>query len=439
LCRSRCCLLRRRRRCCRRLCHGLLPLLRLGILLLFQLLPLGILLLLQLLLLLDVLLLFQLPLLLDVLLLLLLLLLPGILLLFQLLLLLDVLLLFQLPLLLDILLLLLLLLLDILLLLLLLLLPGILLLFQLLLPLGVLLLFQLLLLLDVLLLLQLLLLLDVPLLFLLLLLPGVLLLLQLLLLLDILLLFQLPLLLDILLLLLLLRRGLRSSADRGLNIGLNTLDSTHIHDAYRSARRRCTLPYLLDVGGRERAAGILDECRLLPLERNRSGRRSRSRHHGAAQHVGGRTRSARGSVGPRAEHTLPLRRNRRSSKDLDRTKLSRRNRTRILRHAPASRESVLRNCRDSILDVAVYVLNIRDRRVVSAGVVVVVDGGIVDHRIGIVHPREIAAARLVGREIRLTRTQGEPSHGRNRADGKAQLKPDPPRPPPPTHATSAGA
>jgi hypothetical protein len=53
------------------------------------------------------------------------------------------------------------------------------------------------------------------------------------------------------------RRGLRSSANCGLIIGLNTLDPAHIDDAHWSARRRCTLAYLLDVGRGERAAGIL--------------------------------------------------------------------------------------------------------------------------------------------------------------------------------------
>ena len=459
----------------------LLLLLLLGVLLLFLLLlVLGILLLLLLLLLLGVLLLLLLLLLLGVLLLLLLLLPLGILLLFLLLLLLGVLLLFllllplgvlllfQLLLVLGVLLLFLLLLpLGILLLLLLLLLLSVLLLFLLLLPLGVLLLFLLLLLLGVLLLLLLLLLLGVLLLFLLLLLLGVLLLLLLLLPLGILLLLLLLLLLGVLLLLLLLlllgillcllllsgrlllltgygglRHGirLRRALWFSANLRLNTLDPAHVHDANGRTRSRRALAHLLDLGCWKRPAGILSQRRLLPVERNRSRRRSGARYHGPAQHVGGRTRSPGRGVCPGAENALPLRRDRRSGEDLDRSKLSSRYRSRILSHPAASGEGVLRNRRDAVLNIPVHVLDVGNRRVIGipAVVVIVVDGGVIDHRVGVVHPRKITLARLVRREIRLARTQGEPSYRRGSADGKAQAETGPPLPPP-IHATSAGA
>ena len=415
----------------------LLLLLPLGVLLFLLLLLLGVLLLLLLLLLtLDVLL-FLLILPLDVLLLLLLLPLSVLLLLllllalgvllFLLILPLDVLLLFLLLLPLDVLLFLLLLPLGILLFLLLLLL-GVLLLFLLLLPLDVLLfllllplgilLFLLLLLLGVLLLFLLLLPLGV-LLFLLLLLLGVLLLFLLLLLLDVLLLFLLLLPLDVLLLLLfllLLRRALHSAANRRLN----TPYPAHIHDANRRARSRRTLAYLLDLGWRKRAAGVFSQRRLLPLERNRSRRRSGSRHHGPAQHVGRRTRGAGGGVRPGAENALPLGRNGRSGDHLDRSQLSSRYRARVLIYPAPASESVLRNRRDAVLDPLVHVGN---RRIIGIpAVVIVVNGGVVDHRVGVVHPRKVTLAHLVRRKIRFTRTQGEPAYCRSSADGKTQAE-----------------
>ena len=405
----------------------------------------------------------------GVLLLLLLLLLLGILLLLLLLLPLGVLLLLQLLLLLRVLLLLLLLLpLGVLLLLQLLLLLGILLLLLLLLPLGVLLLFQLLLLLGILLLFLLLLPLGVLLLFQLLLLLGVLLLLLLLLPLGILLSASVaaavarPAAASVAAAVghpavvccccpggsfcrsgygglrsgIRLRRALWSSANRRLN----TPDSAHIHDANRSTRRRRTLAYLLDLGWWKRAAGILSQRRLLPVEGNRSRRRSGARHHGPAQHVGRRTCSAGCGVCPGAENALPLRRDRRSAEDLGRSKLSSRYRPRILSHPAASGEVVLRNRRDAVLNIPVHVLDVGNRRVIGipAVVVIVVDGGVIDHRVGVVHPREITLARLVRREIWLTRAQGEPSYGRGSADGKAQAETRAPSPPP-IHATSAGA
>ena len=216
-----------------------------------------------------------------------------------------------------------------------------------------------------------------------------------------------------------MRRALWFSTNRRLN----TLDPAHIHDANRSTRRRRTLAHLLDLGWRKRATGILSQRRLLPVERNRSRRRSGSRHHGPAQHVGRRTRSARGSVCPGAENALPLRRDRRSAEDLDRSQLSSRYRPRILSHPAASGEGVLRNRRDAVLNIPVHVLDVGNRRVgIPAGVVIVVDGGVIDHRVGVVHPREITLAHLVRRKIRLARTQGEPSYGRSSADGKAQAE-----------------
>ena len=292
------------------------------------------------LLLLGVLLLFLLLLLLGVLLLFLLLLLLGILLLLLLLLLLVVLLLFLLLLLLGVLLLLLLLLLLGILLLLLLLLPlGVLCLLLLLLLLGVLLLLLLLLPLGVLLLLLLLLLLGVLLLFLLLLPLGVLLLLRccccwascccfallplvilLLLLLGILLLFLLLPLPGVLLLLLLsgrlllltgyggLRRGirLRRALEISANLGLNTPDPAHVDDTNRSARRGRALAQLLDL--EPSGAGDRDsfERRLLPVERNRSRRRSPRATTGRLNTLAG-GRGAREAVSALAPRTLSLR------------------------------------------------------------------------------------------------------------------------------------
>ena len=215
------------------------------------------------------------------------------------------------------------------------------------------------------------------------------------------------------------RYTLGTGTNRGLNIGLNAFDPAHVHDANRSARWRCTLAYLLDFGRGERATGILGERRLLPVKRNGRGRRSRSRDDRPGQHVRGRTRGARSSVRPGSENALPLRRNGGRAEDLDRTKLSSRHRPSILRYTAASGESVLRNRRDTILNIPVHILDIGNRGVVPAGIVIVVDGGVIDDGVGVVDPREITPARLVGGKIRLTRTQGEPSHGRNRADGKA--------------------
>ena len=343
----------------------------------------------------------------------------------------------------GVLLLLLLLPLSVLLLFLLLLLGVLLLLLLLLLPLSVLLLLLLLLLLGVLLLLLLLLLLGVLLLLLLLLPLGILLLLLLLLLLDVLLLLLLLLPLDVLLLLLLSRRSILPLGYRGLrNIllrralwcsahrRLNTLDSAHIHDANRCARSRRTLAYLLDLGWRKRATGILSQRRLLPVEGNRSRRRSGARHHGPAQHVGRRTCGPGCGVCPGAENALPLRRDRRSAEDLGRSKLSSRYRSRILSHPAASGEGVLRNRRDAVLNIPVHVLDVGNRRVIGipAVVVIVVYGGVIDHRVGVVHPRKITLAHLVRREIRLTRTQGEPSYCRSSADGKAQAETRAPSP-----------
>jgi len=212
---------------------------------------------------------------------------------------------------------------------------------------------------------------------------------------------------------------LGSASHIRLNIGLNTPHSAHVDDANWSARRRRGLAYLLDVGRGERAARVPGERRLLPLKRNGRGRRRRSRNHRPGQHVGGRACGPRSSIRPVAENAFPLRRDRRSSENLDRTELSGRYGPRILRNPAASGEVLLWNRRDGILNVPVGVLDVGDRRVVPAGVVIVVDGGVIDHGVGVVHPREITPARLVGREIRLARTQGEPSHGGNRADGKA--------------------
>ena len=119
-----------------------------------------------------------------------------------------------------------------------------------------------------------------------------------------------------------LRRALEISA----NLRLNAPDPAHIHDANRSARRWRTLADLLDLGWWKRAAGILIQRRLLPVERNRSRRRSPSRHHGPAQHIGRRTRSPGSGVCPGAQNTLSSWRDGRSGEDLDPGKFSRRHR-----------------------------------------------------------------------------------------------------------------
>ena len=104
--------------------------------------------------------------------------------------------------------------------------------------------------------------------------------------------------------------------------------------------------------------------------------------------------------------------------------MSSRYRSRILIHPAASGEGVLRNGRNAVLNIPVHVLDVGNRRVIGipAVVVIVVDGGVIEHRVGVVHPRKVTLARLVRREIRLTRTQREPSYRRSRADGKAQAE-----------------
>ena len=223
---------------------------------------------------------------------------------------------------------------SILLLLLLLLLLGILLLLLLLLLLGRVLLLFLLLLLSVLLLLLLLLPLSIQLLLLLLLLlSGVLLLLLLLLPLGIQLLPLLLLLLSILLLLLLLllggvllllpllsRRDIRPPGHRGLrhirllhtlsfsaDHRLNSLDLAHVYDANRSCPGRRILAQLLDPFRWKRAAGILTQYGLLPVEGYRCRRRRSASYDGPAQHSGGRTWGAWRLCCPRTENTEPLR------------------------------------------------------------------------------------------------------------------------------------
>ncbi len=61
-------------------------------------------------------------------------------------------------------------------------------------------------------------------------------------------------------------------------------------------------------------------------------------------------------------------------------------------------------------------------------VVIVIDGGAIDYRVGGVHPRKVTLTRLVRRIIRLTRAQGKPSNCRCRANREAQVETGAPSP-----------
>src|ERR1035441_1863563 len=115
-----------------------------------------------------------------------------------------------------------------------------------------------------------------------------------------------------------------------------------------------------------------------------------------------------------------LRRDLRSGGEAHSSKLGARYRTRAFSHPVAVGEPVLRNRRNGVLHVSVRVSYVIESGVVGvpAAVVVIVDGGAVDHRVGIVHPTEIAGADAVSREIGLTRSQGEPPDRRRGIAGR---------------------
>ena len=77
---------------------------------------------------------------------------------------------------------------------------------------------------------------------------------------------------------------------------LHSPNPAHIHHPNRCNRRRSALSHLLNFGTRKRTPGILCQRSLLPFKWYRSRRRRSSSHHRAAQHVGRRTRGARGRV-----------------------------------------------------------------------------------------------------------------------------------------------
>ena len=100
--------------------------------------------------------------------------------------------------------------------------------------------------------------------------------------------------------------------------------------------------------------------------------------------------------------------------------------TRTLGHRTAVGECTLGNRHHCVPNGLIDVLHASDGVVgVSAVVVIVVDGGVVDHRIGIVYPSEIAGAYSVGRDIGLTRSQGEPPYGCGIPRGEAHAEAGP--------------
>ncbi len=207
------------------------------------------------------------------------------------------------------------------------------------------------------------------------------------------------------------------------NRGLNPPYTAHIHNANGRAGRRCTLTDLLDFSRWQRAARVSGERRLLALEGNGGRRRSGSRHHGTAQHRGRRARSARRRIRPGAENTVPLRCDGRSGHHLYRSQLSGRYEARVLSHAAATGEAVLGNCRHRVLDPPVHIVN--PRIIGIPATVIIVDRGVVEHRVGVVHAGKVTLARLVRRKIRLARPQRKPAYRRGSADAETQAETQP--------------
>ena len=83
---------------------------------------------------------------------------------------------------------------------------------------------------------------------------------------------------------------------------LDALDLVHVYNANPRAPGWRILAHLLDTSRRKRAAGILLQFGLLPLEGHRRRRRSGAGYDWPAQHTGGRTWSAGRLSRPRAEN-----------------------------------------------------------------------------------------------------------------------------------------
>jgi len=144
---------------------------------------------------------------------------------------------------------------------------------------------------------------------------------------------------------------------------LNTLHPAHIHHSHRRARGRRTLAELLDLRGRKRTPGILRQRRLLPVERDRRRRGRGAGHYRPAQHIIRRAHRA-GPIWTRAENAFSLWCNRRRRYHLHRSQLGRRHRTRLLRDAASTRESVLGNRCDGVLDSLVHISDVGNRPVI---------------------------------------------------------------------------
>ncbi len=205
---------------------------------------------------------------------------------------------------------------------------------------------------------------------------------------------------------------------------LRSPDTAHIHHSNRCHRRRRTLANLLDFSDRKRAPGILRQRCLLPFKWHRRGRRRGSSDHRSAQHVGRRTRSARGGIRARPENAATLRRDSRGRHHLDRCKLGGRHRTRISCNLAAAGKRALRNRGHTVANIPVRILNIADLPVIRipAVAVIVIDRGVIDHRVAVVDAREVALAHAVRRKIRFSGAQRKPAHGRRGADRETQTE-----------------
>ena len=104
----------------------------------------------------------------------------------------------------------------------------------------------------------------------------------------------------------------------GANGRIDALDLSHIHHAHRCRcdRNRRTLAYLLNVGLTKRPPGILRQRRLLLVEGDRSGGRSRPRDHAPPLYVGRRPLGARRIIRVRSQNAFPLRSDRRGGNNL---------------------------------------------------------------------------------------------------------------------------
>jgi hypothetical protein len=59
---------------------------------------------------------------------------------------------------------------------------------------------------------------------------------------------------------------------------------------------------------------------------------------------------------------------------------------------------------------------------VPAVVVIVVDGGVIDRRVRVVHPIEIASARVITRNVRIARPKWKPTYRRGIPEGEAHAE-----------------